>query len=119
LKPSSKVILKIYFLFNSKLNGRKLKVKTKTSKNGHKTKTVLRTISLQATDFWKNWPWCGAEEQTADHILASCTTLQMGHLAWQLSIMTLQFGLKQLHSENTSEKFGTDAKQRSKRPITY
>jgi len=39
-----------------------------------------------------------AKEQTADHILASCTTLQMGHLVWRLSMMTLWTGSKQLHS---------------------
>jgi len=47
---------------------------------------------------------CRAEEQTADHILASCscTTFQMGHLVWRLSMLSLWTGFKQHFASDES-----------------
>jgi len=39
----------------------------------------------------------GTEEQTADHIIVTCPTVQMGHLVWRLSMMTLWTGSKEPH----------------------
>jgi len=52
---------------------------------------------------------CGAEEQTADHILASCPMYHSlnGTLGWWLSIMKLWTGFKKLHS-TSDDKIGAN-----------
>jgi len=55
LKPRSKHILKIYFLFNSKLNGRKLGFNTPLRRNNDLASFTLEKIFCNNKTFW--WFW--------------------------------------------------------------